>query len=405
MREQIIGMITPLSAVIFCVLFFVMWKRGKMGDYVLAFSATYFFFTVGFTVTHLLDTGSAFVFHLTQFFYSLSVASAIWGLTRRVGQPPHLGAMLLVYGLSAATLAVAVAVSADISSRLIIVNTGYGVMYVIGLMSLLDAHRREAIDRFIIFMHVLLAAQFLIRPVITLMFEGSIVASAYRESIYYSVVNLSLSIISLSSALVLLAACVYDQMAAVREKAELDLLTGLRTRRAFEQDVIEWLERAKQENVPVALVVADIDHFKAVNDVYGHQNGDNAIAAFGDVIRSTIRDSDIAGRIGGEEFCIMAWNCDGAAGVAMAERIRQRFCERAITGMPTDHRLTASFGVAGRREGEGYGKLFARSDAALYAAKQGGRNRSAFEGEAGGAALLAEWRSGGTDRRGRAARA
>ncbi|WP_226698930.1 GGDEF domain-containing protein [Qipengyuania gaetbuli] len=392
MREQIIGLITPLSAVIFCVLFLVIWKRGKMDNYVLAFAATYFFFTVGFTVTHLLDTASSYVFHLTQFFYSLSVASAIWGLTRRVGQPPYLGALLLVYGLSAVTLAVAVAVSADISSRLIIVNTGYGVMYVIGLMSLLNAHRREVIDRFVIFMHVLLAAQFLIRPVITLMFEGSIIASEYRESIYYSVVNLSLSIISLSSALVLLGACIYDQMVAVREKAELDMLTGLRTRRAFEQDVIAWLEKAKQEAVPVSLVVADIDHFKAVNDVYGHQTGDNAIAEFGEVIRSTIRDTDIAGRIGGEEFCVLAWNCDGAAAMAMAERVRRRFGDRAIEGMPEDHRLTASFGVAGRDEGEGYGRLFARCDAALYAAKQGGRNRIVHDGKMDKNNVVTEWR-------------
>ena len=399
MREQIIGMITPMTAVIFCILFLVLWKRGKMDDYVLAFSAAYLFFTVGFVATHLLDTGSAYVFHVTQFFYTLSVAAGIWGVTRRVGQPSYLGGILTVYALAAMTLAVAVAASADIASRLIIVNMGYGVMYVIGVMSLMNAHRREAIDKLIIAMQVLLAAQFLIRPVITLMFERSIAADAYRESIYYSIVNLSLSLISLSSALVLLGACIYDQIAAVRERAELDMLTGLRTRRAFEQDVIAWLEKAKQENVPVALVVADIDHFKTVNDVYGHQVGDNAIADFGEVIRTTIRESDIAGRIGGEEFCILAWNCDGAAAIAMAERIRIRFADRAIEGMPTEHRLTASFGVAGRREGEGYGRLFARSDAALYTAKQGGRNRSVHDGKPDALEVVTQWRAPGDEPR------
>ena len=181
--------------------------------------------------------------------------------------------------------------------------------------------------------------------------------------------------------MVLIGACVYDQVRTVKERAEMDLLTGLRTRRAFEKDVVGQIEKAKLEGIPVSLVVADIDHFKSVNDVWGHQVGDKAIAAFGHVIEDTIRDTDIAGRIGGEEFCILAWNCDGEAAVAMAERIRKRLGATQIEGMPDDHRLTASFGVAGRKEGEGYGKLFARTDAALYKAKQEGRNRTQADGD------------------------
>ena len=243
-------------------------------------------------------------------------------------------------------------------------------------MSLLGGQRREAIDKLIIVAHSILAAQFMIRPVLTLLVEQGIAAEGYRQSVYYSVLNLSLALISLMSAMVLVGACVYDQIKAVREQAELDGLTGLRTRRAFEQDVVELLERAKQECLPVSLVVADIDHFKAVNDVWGHQVGDHAIAQFGQIITGTIRDSDLAGRIGGEEFCILAWNCDETAAVTMAERIRCKFAQAQVKGMPEDHRLTASFGAAGRIEGEGYGRLFARTDAALYRAKENGRNRT-----------------------------
>ncbi|QZD89195.1 GGDEF domain-containing protein [Qipengyuania aurantiaca] len=376
MREQIIGLITPTMAAVFFVLFLVMWHRGKMGNYVLAFALSYVFFAIGFMVTHVLDTAAFYTWHVTQFFYTIALVTGAWGLAQRAGQPPMLGVFFGIYVLAALTLAVAVVVTPDVGPRLVIINSAYGVIKVVTLMILLGTARRDAIDKLIIAMQALSAAQFLIRPSLTLLIENQIAADAYRDSIYYSVLNLSVTVVSLLNAMILIGACVYDQIKSVRERAELDLLTGLRTRRAFEQDVIAQVEKAKLEGVPVSLVVADIDHFKAVNDVWGHQVGDKAIAAFGTVVQDTIRDTDIAGRIGGEEFCVLAWNCDGEAAISMAERIRKRFAETQVEGMPEDHRLTASFGVAGRNEGEGYGKVFARADAALYTAKQEGRNRT-----------------------------
>ena len=379
MRELIAGMATPTMAVVFCILFLVMWHRGRMGNYVLAFAISYVFFAAGYLVTQVLDTASSYSWHLTQFFYTLSMVSAAWGLAKRAGQSTMLGGFLLVYFLSAVALGVAIAVSNEVSSRLVIVNIGYGVIALMTTMMLFFAQQRRGIDRLILVVQAVIAAQFFIRPSLTLLIETNIPAEAYRDSLYYAVLSLSVSLVSVIGAMVLIGACIYDQIRIVRQRAELDMLTNLRTRRAFEKDSIAMLERAKRKDVPVALVVADIDHFKAVNDVWGHQIGDQAIATFGAIIADTIRDNDIAGRIGGEEFCVLAWNCEGKAAVAMAERIRHALARAQVEGMSDDHRLTASFGVAGRREGEGYGKLFARSDAALYRAKDEGRNRTVLD--------------------------
>ncbi|MBX7456868.1 GGDEF domain-containing protein [Qipengyuania sp. 1NDH17] len=376
MREMIAGLVTPAMAVVFVVLFLILWHRGKMGSYVLAFAISYMFFAAGFMVTHVLDTAAFYTWHVTQFFYTVSTVCIAWGLARRVGQPTYLGIFLTIYVVAALALGAAIVLSPDVSARLVIVNIGYGVMAVVTMMNLLAAKRRRGIDNLIIGVQAVVAAQFLVRPSLTLLVETSISPSEYRESLYYAVLSLSVALISVISAMVLVGACIYDQVRAVRQRAELDALTGLRTRRAFEKDVVAMMDKAKAQGRPVALVVADIDHFKAVNDVYGHQVGDMAIAAFGEVIQDTIRDGDIAGRIGGEEFCVLAWNCEGAAAVAMADRIRTRFAALQVDGLPEGHRLTASFGVAGRREGEGYGKVFARSDAALYRAKETGRNRT-----------------------------
>ncbi|MBX7540930.1 GGDEF domain-containing protein [Qipengyuania sphaerica] len=397
MQGQILGLITPVTAVIFCLTFLVLWHRGKMGSYVLAFAAGYLFFTLGFVATHVLPTDAFYTWHLTQFFYTLSVISGSWGMLKRVGQPTHLGIFVGIYALAAVTLGLAMVMSPDIGARLIVINIAYGCMKLVCMMGLIAAPKREAIDRLIIFMQGLIAAQFLIRPSITLMVEQAVTADVYRETLYYTIVSFSLTLITLLGALVLVGACVYDQIKAVRESAELDMLTGLRTRRGFEQEVLARMDEARQENVPVALVVADLDHFKSVNDVWGHQVGDRAIAAFGEVINRTIRDHDIAGRIGGEEFCVLAWNCDGAAAVAMAERIRHGISTQPVEGMPDDHRLSASFGVAGRREGEGYGKVFARADAALYTAKQEGRNRTVRGNSDGVGATISNIISGKRD--------
>ena len=141
------------------------------------------------------------------------------------------------------------------------------------------------------------------------------------------------------------------------------------------------LQRAREEDVPISVIVADIDHFKRVNDIWGHQVGDSAIAGFGDLLRSAIRSTDIAGRVGGEEFCLFVWDCPAGPTRKLAERIRTRFEHMQIEGISDGVRLTASFGIAQWEPDEGYGRLFARADAALYRAKQAGRNRIVSQDE------------------------
>nr|WP_269748058.1 GGDEF domain-containing protein [Altererythrobacter lutimaris] len=161
----------------------------------------------------------------------------------------------------------------------------------------------------------------------------------------------------------------------VREDSENDHLTGLKMRRAFEQSAMDMIDRGTRKNVPVSMIVADIDHFKQVNDIWGHQSGDRAIVAFGKLIQRMVRADDVCGRIGGEEFCIMIWNCELDPAERLAERVREAFAAMPHDGINSDVRLTASFGVATCRPQEGFGKLFARADAALYRAKEAGRNQ------------------------------
>ncbi|MEO1490043.1 MAG: GGDEF domain-containing protein [Pseudomonadota bacterium] len=346
-----------------------------MGRHVLLFAISHVLGATGFLITHLLPADTPYLFHLTQAFYFLASAILLFAVCERAGQKLPVRSVAVVYVICAAVLALAVHLSDDVAPRLIIVNTGYGVLFAMGVTTLLAGPRRGMIDKAIIAVMAIQAIDFLVRPNVTLLFESSIPAEAYKNSVYYSVIGLALGVKNVILAMVLIGASVVEWLTALRESSERDPLTGLSNRASFENAMRNLLPQAQNEGRALSLVVADIDHFKQVNDIWGHQVGDVAISGFGQLIGNMVRECDSAGRIGGEEFCIAVWDCENDAAERLAERIRKAFARLEHPGLTEDIRLTASFGLATAREGESYERLFARADAALYRAKSSGRNR------------------------------
>jgi len=375
MQTQILGLLTPLMALLFAVTFAAIWRAGRMKRYVLGFALGYLFFAIGFLVTHFLPANTFFVFHLTQVFYTIGSTLFIASTCERVGVRLHLPSIGVIYVISAIMLAFAIGFTNDAGPRLILLNMGYGAMYMVGVTTLISSRRRDWIDIAIIVVTAFQAVDFFIRPTLSVMFEQTIPTEAYKDSVYYSLIGLSLGIKSIAGAMVLIGASIADWTNNLRESSEKDPLTGLNNRAAFEQTMQTLIPRAQTEGRPLTLVVADIDHFKQVNDIWGHQSGDRAISSFGELIQQMVRGCDTAGRIGGEEFCIAVWNCENDPGARLADRIRKAFANLEHDGLSSDIRLTASFGVATARPGETYERLFARADESLYLAKSNGRDR------------------------------
>ncbi len=160
--------------------------------------------------------------------------------------------------------------------------------------------------------------------------------------------------------------------ATIRRLSLTDPLTGIANRRALDKHTESTFAQACADTGPVWLIIADIDHFKRVNDSWGHESGDLALSVVANALRERSRDTDFVARFGGEEFVILAPNLSREAVQAYAERLRQGIANIAIP--PIGH-ITLSFGIA-RRQPEDTGRdLFARADAALYRAKASGRNR------------------------------
>jgi len=157
-----------------------------------------------------------------------------------------------------------------------------------------------------------------------------------------------------------------------------DPLTGLRNRRYLtEMLAVEFL-RAKRHKTPLSVVMADIDHFKSVNDAHGHAAGDAVLQGVAEVLRRRMRGSDHGGRYGGEEFLLVLSNAEIEGARSFAERLREEVEETAFGTDAGPLQVTLSLGVASlRARHETPGDLVAEADEALYRAKQAGRNRVA----------------------------
>jgi diguanylate cyclase (GGDEF)-like protein len=162
----------------------------------------------------------------------------------------------------------------------------------------------------------------------------------------------------------------------VERQALVDGLTGIANRRGCEDALAHEIARAGRMGTPFTLVVADLDDFKRINDVHGHEAGDDVLREFASVLRLTLRESDLAGRWGGEEFVLLLPGTDAKGGAQLAERIRSALRERSFHGRDgAVFGVTCSFGVAQLRPGDGDRRLFGEADRALYQAKRLGKDR------------------------------
>lgn len=150
-----------------------------------------------------------------------------------------------------------------------------------------------------------------------------------------------------------------------------DRLTGLANRRRLEEAMQTEVLRARRYGKPFSVILLDIDHFKEVNDMFGHQAGDNVLIAIAGLLTRTARETDVVGRHGGEEFLLVCPETELKVVAALAERLRLEF---AATDFPLVGRITSSFGVAEFIHGDSVQSLVERADKALYRAKNAGRN-------------------------------
>lgn len=169
-----------------------------------------------------------------------------------------------------------------------------------------------------------------------------------------------------------------EEMARLHHRASTDELTGLASFSSLMDKLDQQIAEAERQKQPLCVMMADLDFFKKVNDTYGHMVGDMVLRHTAERIRAAVRDFDIVGRFGGEEFTVVLKNTDAGLSKAIAERIREEIAATPMHIKGMNIRITISLGGAMMKRGETRETLLNRADAALYEAKQTGRNRVVF---------------------------
>ncbi|MFT3807929.1 GGDEF domain-containing protein [Arenimonas sp.] len=175
--------------------------------------------------------------------------------------------------------------------------------------------------------------------------------------------------------------CTERSQQELERAAQLDYLTGIYNRRAIEDLARRAIAASRRHGIPMAMMIVDVDHFKRINDQFGHETGDQALMETVRRLRESLRSEDLVGRLGGEEFVAILPNTDAASALAAAERVRIAFAETPMQFEDDAMTVTISAGVALLAPGDQqFSHLLRRADRAMYAAKNAGRNQVMLDG-------------------------
>ncbi|MNI01459.1 Response regulator PleD [compost metagenome] len=197
-----------------------------------------------------------------------------------------------------------------------------------------------------------------------------------RQSLY---LNLLICLLVTLIVLALLNRVIKRYQDKIQAQAILDSLTELPNRRGFDLLAAQAMHEARREPKPLTALLLDLDHFKALNDTYGHLAGDQVLIGFARDLESCLRHSDIVCRWGGEEFIVLLKDTDGKTGLMIAEKIRQHVEEQRYAYNSKALHVTVSIGLTTQQPDDTLHSLLSRADHAMYRAKQTGRNRTCVE--------------------------
>lgn len=319
-------------------------------------------------------------YELTNAVNAAASATMLFGFRRFFALKTSLPALAAGVALLTAAIGVFHYIIDSFALRTLVVALYQGIIFLAVALTIFTAKKTPALRYPYLFtgiMAVVVASGHMIRGVIYLVgpeIPTSLLQPSAWNLLFLSASTLVLPVLTLGAIMM-----VHDAMMMKSEHAaNRDFLTGAWSRRAFFEHAQREVARARRSGEKLALLLIDVDHFKEINDHFGHATGDLVLIEIVQKSEALLRNIDYLGRIGGEEFAVVLSNADGQAAFAAAERLRETLQAESSASAhasngPTPY--TVSIGLAILKESESLKELMQRADAALYQAKAGGRNR------------------------------
>ncbi|MFB9982153.1 GGDEF domain-containing protein [Mesorhizobium kowhaii] len=371
-----IALLNPTIALALGAAFLVLWSYQRHRPYLAVLAISYSVSAPGFLLQYFtLPIGMQLTKVASNICFTIAGCCLSSAIVHRYGRKvPYVGIGVLAGG-GLASLCWFLFVAPDLTWRILAMNFAFGGLSLLVAAELRPVRRNGPTEKILFVLSLLSGLNFFVRTLVVVIAHGPFTSyDGFYGSSYWTTALLSHALLSLLIALCLFSAAALDVMKVLKTETYTDPLSGLLNRRGFEERGMLLLRHCATARFPVALVLADLDHFKALNDVHGHAAGDRVIADFAAKLRLGAGSRGVAGRIGGEEFAVLLPLSDLAAARLFAEAVRTLYSAGHVDGLPAGTKVTASFGVAARSGDEALEPLMRRADDALYKAKKNGRD-------------------------------
>lgn len=370
-------LMNPIVMAIFAVGFLLVYRSDRALKsallFAIGFGAGSLAFALTFVGRAVLD--APMLIHVCNFAVLVSTALIAHAITLHLNKPLHWSVPVLSTILVGALWLMAVATAEVSISR---IGLTYGATSALATLALPAIWRSlyRPTGRILFVLLSTFVTLGLFRLAFTLMADPQhIVATHALDSLELVIATMVASLFTIAIAATLLFSLGIEIVRRLTRASGTDFLTGVPNRRGFQEQAEQALDRARRSPIHVSFVFADLDHFKQINDTLGHGVGDDVIAEFGQMLATMVRSADIVGRIGGEEFAVLLWNCDERGAQLFAKAARETWKPLAARILPEETRSTASFGIATRKgKDASLSALVDDADAALYCAKNAGRD-------------------------------
>ncbi|WP_158213297.1 GGDEF domain-containing protein [Pigmentiphaga sp. NML080357] len=371
---QILTLGSPSIAALFALSFLVLSRQSDSARYLKVLAASFLLFAAASLVQILgipQDAGWNAV--ISAGLYAGCVILLGDGVLGRSGLGLGLAVKIIAFVSIVGGICYFYYGSNDIIARVYVLNFGCAAVLLIAAARLTRLLRGRPMERVLFWLFLAFALSFFPRTWLTLgQVHAGMGARAFGTSSFWVALHLTVVLFGIALAVVLILAATMDRIEDLKRERNEDPLTGLLNRRGFHEHAAAWERRRER---PLSLIACDVDHFKQINDRYGHAAGDQVLRRTASLVARLLRAGDVASRMGGEEFLILLPGTDAAEARALAQEMRKAIETERYAGLSEGLRITASFGVAQMEPRESMADLAARVDRLLYAAKRHGRNR------------------------------